>query len=75
LVEAVWSYNITHKTTIGFTPYELDFGKKVTLPIEFEQKTLRTTSQLNLDIIEAYKERVQQLNQLDEPRKGVLFHT
>jgi hypothetical protein len=27
-------------TTIGFTPYELVYGKIVVLPIEFEYKTL-----------------------------------
>jgi len=28
LVEATWAYNTTSKTTTGFTPYELVFGKK-----------------------------------------------
>ena len=58
LGEAVWAYTIMHKTTIGISPYELVFGKKVMLPIEFKHKTLRTTSQLDLDIIEDHKERV-----------------
>jgi len=33
LVEATWAYNTTWKTTTGFTPYELVYGKKVLLPI------------------------------------------
>eukprot|EP00253_Pinus_taeda_P014627 PITA_14627 len=36
LVEATWAYNTTWKTTTGFTPYELVYGKKALLSIEFE---------------------------------------
>lgn len=45
------------------------------VPIEFAHKTLRKASQLNLDIIEAKKERFQKVNQLDELGKEELFHT
>lgn len=69
LVEAVWDYNITHNKNIGLTPFELVFGKKVMLPIEFGHKTLKKTSQLNLDITKDKKEIFQQLNQLDELRQ------
>ena len=40
LLEAMWAYRTTWKTTTGLTPYELVYGKKVVLPIEFEIKTL-----------------------------------
>jgi len=36
LVEATWAYNTTWKTTTGFTPYALVYGKKVMLSIEFK---------------------------------------
>lgn len=75
LNEVVWAYNITQKTTIGLIPYELVFGKKVMLPIEFEHKTLRMLSQLELDIRECKKDRLCQLNQLDELIQEALFHT
>jgi hypothetical protein len=55
-IEAVWAYNTTWKTTIVFTPYELVYGKKVMLPIEFEIQTLRTTLQLGLDLSKAQQE-------------------
>ena len=48
--------------------------KMVMLPIAFEHKTLRTTSQLELDLTKAQKERVHQRNQLDELRQEALFH-
>ena len=36
LVEASWAYNTTWKTTTRFTPYDLVYGKKAPLSIEFE---------------------------------------
>ena len=36
LVEATWAYNTTWKTTTGFTPYELVYGKKALLSIEID---------------------------------------
>jgi hypothetical protein len=58
-----------------FTPYELVYGKKAMFPIEFEFSTLRTTSELNMDLSSAQQERLQQLNALDEYRMQALFHT
>jgi len=75
LVEATWAYNTTWKTTIGFTPYELVYGKKDFLSIEFEYNTLRMAAQLDLDLSHAQKERLFQLNGLDEFRMQDLLHT
>jgi len=50
LVEATWAYNTTWKTTIGFTPYDLVYGKKALLSIEFDYNTLRVATQLDLDV-------------------------
>eukprot|EP00253_Pinus_taeda_P008460 PITA_08460 len=66
LVEATWAYNTTWKTTTGFTPYELVYGKKDLLSIEFEYNTLRMAVQLDRDLSHAQKERLLQLNGLDE---------
>lgn len=66
LVEATWAYNITWKTTIGFTPYEIVYGKKDLFSIEFEYNTLRMASPLDLDLSHAQKERLFHLNGLDE---------
>eukprot|EP00253_Pinus_taeda_P003944 PITA_03944 len=66
MVEATWAYNTTWKTTTGFTPYELVYGKKAFMSIEFEYNTLRMAAQLDLDLSHAQKERLLQLNGLDE---------
>jgi hypothetical protein len=68
LIEVVWTYNTTWNTTTGFTPYELVYGKKTRIPIEFEINTLRNSSSLNLDSLSDQKERLQHLNALDEYR-------
>lgn len=49
LVEATWANNTTWKTTIGFTPYELVYGKNDFISIEFEYNTLRMEAHLDLD--------------------------
>lgn len=50
LVEATSAYNTTWKTTIGFNPYDLVYGNKSLLPIEFEYNNLRMEAQLDLDV-------------------------
>ena len=66
LFEATWAYNTTWKTTTGFAPYELVYGKKALLSIEFQYNTLRMVAQLDLDLSSAQKERLFQLNGLDD---------
>ena len=74
LVEATWAYNTTWKTTTRFTPYELVYGKAAFLSIEFEFNTLRMATQLDLEVNHAQKERLLQLNGLDEYRLQVVLH-
>eukprot|EP00253_Pinus_taeda_P018173 PITA_18173 len=75
LVEATWAYNTTWKTTTGFTPYELVYGKKALLSIEFKYNTLRVVAQVDLDLTHAQCERLLQLNGLDEHRMQALLHS
>eukprot|EP00253_Pinus_taeda_P003563 PITA_03563 len=62
LVETTWAYNTLWKTTTSFTPYELVYGKRALLSIEFEYNTLRMAAQLDLDLSHALQERLMQLN-------------
>lgn len=68
LDEAVWDYNTTWKITTIFSPYELVYGKTPVMPIEFELKTLRTTGEVGINLSEAEKTIILQLNRLDEMR-------
>lgn len=69
--EAVWAYNTTWKTTTGFSPYELVYGKILVMPIEFEL----TTWDVGIDLSKAMTSRISQLNRLDEMRIDALQHT
>ena len=75
LPEAFWAYRTTWRNTIGLSPYELVYDKSVVFPIEFEIKTLRTTMEANLDLMEAQKNWLNQLNELDEKRTADVHHT
>jgi len=74
LQEALWAYRITYKDSIGFTPYQLVYGKQALLPIEFQIHTFKLAAELGLDLSEAQKERIMQLNQLDEMRQAAVEH-
>jgi hypothetical protein len=75
LTKAAWAYNITWKTTTRLTPFELVYGKKSMLPIEFEYHTLRTTTELDMNLPSTQREILSQLNALDEYRMQALFNT
>lgn len=68
LPKVLWAYRTTWRNTIGFSPYELMYGKNPLFPIEFEIKTLRTTLQVNFDLAIAQKWRLNELNELEEKR-------
>lgn len=62
----LWVYKLTWKSTTKFTPYELVYGKQSVLPIEFQVPIFRLVVVLGLDLSKAQKERVMQLNELNE---------
>lgn len=59
--EALWDYQIPWRNVTGHTPYELVYGNQVLLPIEFQIKTFRTATQLGMNLNEAQKKRLLQL--------------
>eukprot|EP00253_Pinus_taeda_P027832 PITA_27832 len=75
LLEALWAYRTTWKSTTGYLPYQLMFGKQPIFPIEFEIETLRTAQEVGLDLTEAQTNRLQHINELDEIRLSALQHT
>jgi len=75
LVEATLAYNTTWKTTTDFTPYDLVYGNKTLLSIEFEYNILRMETPLDLDVTKTQQGRLLQLNGLDEFRMQALLHT
>ena len=51
------------------------YAKQVLLPIEFQVKTFRMVVQLGMDLEEAQKQRILQINKLDEIRQEALQRT
>eukprot|EP00253_Pinus_taeda_P014958 PITA_14958 len=75
LPEALRAYRTTWRSSTGYSPYQLVFGKQPIFPIEFEIQTLRTTQEVGLDLTEAQISRLQQINELDEIRLSTLQKT
>ena len=73
LEEAVWAYRVTWKTSTGFTPFQLVYGKSAVMPIELEIKTLKMATRLNLCLNKAQQTRLEQLHQLDEYRQEAIL--
>eukprot|EP00253_Pinus_taeda_P004653 PITA_04653 len=59
LPEALWAYRTTWRSTTGYSPYQLVFGKQPIFPIEFEIQMLRTAQEVGLDLSEAQINRLQ----------------
>jgi len=75
LPEALWAYITTWRNTIGHTSFELVYRKQVLLPIELQIHTYKIAIQLYLDLSEAQKQRMRQLNELDEIKQEALQRT
>ena len=75
LPEALWAYRTTWRNTTCHTLYELVYGKHVLLPIEFQVKSFRMAMQLGVNLDEVQKQRLMQLNELDEIRQDAFQHT
>ena len=54
------------RSTIGFTPFELLYGKSTSMLVEFEHKTLKIALKLEVDLSKAQENQLLQLNALDE---------
>ena len=55
LPEALWAYRKTWRNTMGFSPFELVYGKSPLFLVEFEISTLRIALEVGLDLSEAQK--------------------
>ena len=62
------------RTSIGATPYSLEYGMEAVLPVEVEIPSLRILSQTQLDESEWAQARYEQLNFIDEKRLTALCH-
>jgi transposase InsO family protein len=75
LLNNVWAYRTTTRTSTGMTPYSLVYGGEVVLPLEVQIASLRVVIHEKLIDDEAVKLRLNELDNAEETPSIVEFRS
>ncbi|MCO5582170.1 hypothetical protein L7F22_036060 [Adiantum nelumboides] len=73
-VNALWAYRTSFKTTLGYTPYQLVFGKEAILPIEVQLSNLCVLESGRDRPNEQLRSRTLELERLELDRTAAIEH-
>ncbi|MCO5609978.1 hypothetical protein L7F22_064213 [Adiantum nelumboides] len=71
---ALWAYRTSFKTTLGYTPYQLVFGKDAILPIEVQLASLRVLESGRDRPSEQLRSRILELERLELDHTTTIEH-
>ena len=69
---ALWAYQTSFRSSLGFPPFHLIYGQEAILPIEVELASLKIQVVSNLKPREKLKERILQLERLQLDREQAM---
>ncbi|MCO5553797.1 hypothetical protein L7F22_007323 [Adiantum nelumboides] len=72
LEAALWSYRTSFRTSLGYTPYHLVFGKEAILPIEVQLASLRVLASGRETPKEQLQQRILDLERLELDRTSAI---
>ena len=69
LIYALWAYRTAFKVPLGFSPYQLVYGKMCHLPVEILHKADWAIRELNIELGHAKRDRLMKIEELQEWRR------
>ena len=71
---ALWAYWTSFRTSLGYTPFHLFFGKEALLPIEVQLSSLRILASGEISQKEQVEQRILDLERLELDRAKSIDH-
>ncbi|MCO5591119.1 hypothetical protein L7F22_045097 [Adiantum nelumboides] len=74
LQAALWAYRTSYKTSLGYTPFHLVYGKEALLPIEVQLSSLKFLARDEMNPKQKVLQRILELERLELDRTEAIEH-